>query len=262
MKPSGMKVLFTGATGGIGQACCKALVAGGAQLMLTGRSATALHTRAGSLGPRAHSVAGDITRSEDRVRIVEAAREWGCNVVIHGAGAPAFGRFSDLAGEEIDRVMATNLVAPIHLSRALLAHLSEQPRARIVFIGSVLGHIGLPGYALYGAGKAGLHGLAEALRREWRESGVLIQYIGPRATRTAFNSPASERFASMTGASSDSPERVAEGLVELLERDEAERFMGRAETFFVRLNALLGARLDRAFTRHREALARTQADIG
>jgi short-subunit dehydrogenase len=230
--------------------------------MLTGRAEGALNTLAARLGPAAGRVAGDITLPDDRLRIAEAARAWGCNVVIHGAGIASFGRFADLTTAEIDRVMATNLTAPIHLSRDLLPHLSAQPSARIVFMGSVLGQIGLPGYALYGASKAGLHGLAEALRREWRQSGVLVQYLGPRATRTGFNSPASERFASMTGSESDSAEVVAQALVDLLERDAAERFLGRSEPLFIRLNALLGARLDRAFSKHREALARIQANLG
>jgi short-subunit dehydrogenase len=256
MKLSDMKVLFTGAAGGIGHACCTALAKGGATLMLTGRSTPALAALAARLGSEAQFITGDLTLPDDRARVVDAASEWGCNVLIHGAGVASFGRFADLSSAQIDQVIATNLLAPLHLSRQLLPQLSLQPHSRIVFMGSVLGQIGLPGYALYGASKAGLHGLAEALRREWRDSGVLVQYLGPRATRTSFNSPASEQFATMTGSGSDSTEVVARALIDLLERDAAERFLGRAESWFVRLNALLGARIDRAFEKHRDALSR------
>lgn len=256
MKLSEMRVLYTGAAGGIGRACCTALAARGASLMLTGRSAPALDALLATLGRDSLAVSADLRDAVERARLVDAATAWGCNVVIHGAGAPSFGRFADLTEGEIDSVMTTNLLAPIHLSRQMIPYLAGLPGSRIVFVGSILGGIGLPGYALYGASKAGLHGLAEALRREWSHSGVRVQYLGPRATRTRFNSPASERFAQMTGSGSDSAEEVAAALTELLESQAAERFLGRSEPLFIRLNALLGSRLDRAFAKHRDVLAR------
>ena len=63
-------------------------------------------------------------------------------------------------------VLQANLLAPMLLTQALLPHLLRQPRAQVVFVGSALGRIGLPGFSVYGASKAGLHGFAEALRRE------------------------------------------------------------------------------------------------
>lgn len=256
MKLSDMRILYTGAAGGIGSACCTALASHGASLMLTGRSEAALDALAATLGSHSKVVSADLTNPVERARLVDAATAWGCNVVIHGAGASSFGRFANLSDDEVDRVMATNLLAPIHLSRQMVSHLAGRPNSRIVFIGSVLGRIGLPGYALYGASKAGLHGLAEALRREWSDSGVRVQYLGPRSTRTRFNSPASEGFAEMTGSGSDSAEVVAAALIKLLETGVAERFLGRSEPLFIRLNALLGSGLDGAFAKHRDVLAR------
>lgn len=246
MKRPDHRVLLTGARGGIGQAMAVALRQAGAQVMGVGRGPA-------PPGP-APWVSADLAHPDGLERASRAAAAWGANTVVHAAGLPAFGAVANLSPQEATQVLQTNLWAPMLLTQQLLPHLRTLPEARVVFVGSVLGRIGLPGYALYGASKAGLHGFAEALRRELRGSPVHVQWLAPRATRTAFNSPAAQAYADATGTQSDPPERVAQALLALLDGTAAERHIGWPERWLVRLNAALGPLLDGGFKQHQHAL--------
>ena len=111
------------------------------------------------------------------------------------------------------------------LTRALLPHLRACRGAQVICVGSALGRIGLPGYSVYSASKFGLRGFAEALRRELGERGGRVQYLGPRSTRTPFNTRRRAGLQPATGTAMDSPEaRRARSLLQLMEGEAAERF--------------------------------------
>lgn len=261
MKAAQARVLLTGASGGIGRAVADSLLQAGAALLLVGRSPARLAAQVHELGQR-HGldpkrlrwVASDLAQAERLQPLAEIAADWGCNVLIHGAGAPSFGRLETLEPAAIRQLLDINLLAPMLLSQALLPHLRCQPRAQIICIGSALGRLGLPGFAAYSASKFGLRGFAEALRRELGDSRVRVQYLGPRSTRTEFNNAGVQAYNRATGTAMDAPERVAQALLRLLESEGAERFIGFPETLAVRLNGLAGPLLDGAFTKHRRSL--------
>jgi short-subunit dehydrogenase len=242
------RILLTGATGGIGQALGAALRKGDAAVMATGRAS------ASPLPPDVAWVSADLDEPRDIARLAADAAAWGANVVVHGAGVPAFGPLMAMRSAQMDQVLATNLLAPMRLTQALLPHLCRQPAAQVVFVGSALGRIGLPGFSVYGASKAGLHGFAEALRRELADSPVRVQLLAPRSTRTGFNGAAVEAYNRATGTTMDAPEAVAAALLALIESGRPEHFVGGPERVGVRLNGLLGPRFDGVFKRHRMAL--------
>lgn len=261
MKASDARVVLTGASGGIGRAMAQALVRAGAAVMLVGRSQPALTALAGEC-------AGSAAAPTDRIGVHAAdlcdpaaiddlraaATAWGVNVVVHNAGVPSFGRLESLGAADIRQVLDTNLLAPMLLTQALLPHLRRMPRAQVICVGSALGRLGLPGFSAYCASKFGLRGFAEALRREVRGSAVRVQYLGPRSTRTGFNSADVEAYNQATGTAVDTPETVALALLDLLESEAAERFLGFPEKLAVRLNGLAPQWLDGAFERHRDNL--------
>jgi short-subunit dehydrogenase len=176
------------------------------------------------------------------------ARSWhgGVNVLINNAGLNPFALYEDLSAEQIDLALAVNLQAPMHLCRELLPHLKAQERASIVNVGSVFGSIGYPGYVAYSTTKFAIRGFSEALRRELAGSAICVQYLAPRATRTAINSAAVESMNATLGVAMDPPERVARELVSLLTRRRASRVVGWPEKLFVRVNAILPGAVDRA----------------
>ena len=264
MKPTQARVLLTGATGGIGQATARALLRAGASLLLVGRSEAALDemsrqlTAAGASASRVRWFAADLTQARDLQRLVIEAARLDCNVVIHGAGLPSFGAFQTLSAADIRRVLQTNLEVPVLLTQALLPRLLTLPQAQIVCVGSALGRMGLPVFSVYSASKFGLLGFAEALRRELADTTVRVQYIGPRTTRTRFNAPAVTAYNRATGTNEDTPEFVANAIVQLLTDCTAERFLGFPERLAVRLNALAPAWFDRVFRKHAAHLRNSQ----
>ena len=245
MKAASARVLLTGAAGGIGRATSARLRAAGAEVLGVGR---------GPAPDAMRWVRADLTTDEGRAATVAVADAFGANVVVHAAGVPGFGPLAAVPPERLQAIVATNLVAPMLLTQALLPSLLRREHAQVVFVGSALGRIGMPGFSVYGAGKGGLHLFAEALRRELAGTSVRIQLLGPRSTRTAFNDPAVEAFNRATGAAADPPEVVADALLALIESGSAERFVGFPERLAVRLNGAFGAVLDGAFTKHRRHL--------
>ena len=267
MKAAEARVLITGASGGIGRAIATALRDAGAAVMLSSRSPAGLAAQARALAPQYDGGTGvawhaaDLTRSDDVAALCAAARAWDANVLVHGAGVPSFGRLESLRPETIGHALHANLLAPILLTQALLPHLRRQPRAQVICVGSALGRIGLPGFSVYSAGKFGLRGFAEALRRELGDGPVKVQYLGPRSTRTAFNDAGVEAYNRATGTAMDPPERVAAALLRLLEDEAAERYLGFPERLAVRLNGFAAPLLDGAFVRHRESLPPSPAEV-
>ena len=247
MKLADARVLLTGASGGIGQAMARALRQAGAQLMGVGR---------GEMPPLDMAwVRADLNAASGAASVAAAAADWRANVVVHAAGVPAFGALADTSASQMEQVLQANLLAPMRLTQALLPQLLHQPRAQVVFVGSALGRIGLPGFSVYGASKAGLHGFAEALRRELADTKLRVQILGPRSTRTPFNGAAVEAYNQATGTAMDAPEAVAAALLKLIESEAAEAFIGYPERLAVRLNGALGARLDGSFAKHRRSLS-------
>lgn len=260
MNPAAARVLLTGATGGIGQAMARALASAGASVLLSGRSSArlrALHRELPRRPGRRTDVAWQAADLADPVAVEElacAAVEWKANVLVNAAGTPAFGRLESTDPAEVARVMQTNLVAPILLTRAMLPWFRTLPVAQVIQVGSVLGRLGLPGYSIYGASKFGLRGFAEALRRELAGTRVKVQYLGPRSTRTDFNTAAVLDFNRATGTRMDDPDRVAAAMLRLLETEAPERFLGFPEALAARLNGLAPVMLDRGFRRHGRSL--------
>jgi short-subunit dehydrogenase len=264
MKINQARVVLTGATGGIGRAIAKQLLLQGAAVLLVARSPARLAALNRELARELKTAdeakakiswhACDLTQPEAAQSLRAAAEEWHANVLINNAGVASFGRIDSFSAEHMAQVLDTNLLAPMRLTQALLPLLRTRPKAQVVQIGSALGRLALPGFSVYCASKFGLRGFSEALRRELGDTSVKVQYLGPRSTRTAFNDEQVMRFNRGTGTAMDSPETVAQALVQLIESEKAERFVGFPETLAVRLNGLAPSRMDGAFAKHRQHL--------
>jgi len=248
MKTATMRVLVTGASGGIGGALAVELHRRGAALLLVGRTANALQPPIGSLRAastdRVETCVADLATEAGRRDVVRHAVEWGCNVLVNNAGLSEFALVDQQTDDGLERLFAINVVAPMQLTRALLPHLRGLPEAAVLNVGSVFGSLGFAGYSAYSATKFALRGYTEALRRELADTGVRIHYLAPRATRTGMNVPAVERMNAELGVAMDSPEFVARAACHMLEQGRREAVLGWPEKAFVRINAVMPGVVD------------------
>jgi short-subunit dehydrogenase len=248
------RILLTGASGGIGRAAARELSAAGASLVLSGRDAPALEALAAELGAAGGDVqvvCGDLSCRTGVERIVALALERSdrLDLVVNVAGTAHFGGFEDTPDEVMERLMVTNVLAPMRLVQALLPVLRARPGAMIVNVGSIFGSIGFPCFAVYSATKFALRGFSEALRRELKDADIDVLYFAPRYTKTAFNAGAAERMATALHMNQDSPHVVAQQLVRAIEGRARERYLGWPERAFVWLNSLFPRLLDGALAR-------------
>lgn len=248
------RVLVTGASGGIGAAIVREIVAKGGSALITGRDERTLRALAHEVDPGGNSVSvhcADIAEPDERRGLQERARSWlgGVNVIINNAGVAAAGMFVDAKTEDVEHAFDVNVMAPMHLCRGLLEHLQRQPSAHVVNVGSVLGAIGYPGQTVYCATKFALRGFTEALRRELDDSNVRVHYVAPRATRTHFNDAKVDHLNARLKVSVDPPERVATQVCRVLEREQARATLGWPERVFVRINDVAPWLVDRSLSR-------------
>lgn len=254
MKLSAMRILLTGAAGGLGAAVARKLSGAGAAILLADRHAGPLEILAAELraaGGKATFIAGDLGERADRARLTELASMWlgGINALINNAGLNDFAFLGDQDEARIEALFRVNLLAPVLLTRALLPHLASFPEAHVVNIGSSFGSIGYPGYAPYSASKFGLRGFTEAMRRECADGPVRFHYVAPRAIRTALNSQAACGLNDALGVAMDPPEVGASAVLRVLERGSAETYLGWPEKLFVRVNALLPRLVDASLSK-------------
>ncbi|MEW5789029.1 MAG: SDR family oxidoreductase [Pseudomonadota bacterium] len=249
MELTGARILLTGASGGLGQALARALAEAGADLFLLGRDAERLAALVQDLagtGARLHCLAVDLNQPGTVEQVAEAARLFGINVLVNNAGINAFGLYAEQDWRQAEAVLATNLLVPMALVRALLPWLSRQPAAAILNVGSTFGSLPFPGFAAYSAAKAGLRGFSQALRRELADSRVEVVYVAPRAIRTPLNSAAVNALNRELGSKEDSPALAARRIVAALAAGRAETHLGFPEALFARLNGALPRLIDRA----------------
>lgn len=238
-------IVLTGATGGIGQAMAAALDKQGAQLILTARNQDKLSALNKALGNKHREVATDISTEQGREELLSACRANGVDILINNAGSSECAPLQTIPAARIEQMINLNLTTPMLLSQALLPLLKQRPCAAIVNVGSTFGSIGYPGFSTYCATKFGLRGFTESLRRELAGSAVKVMYLAPRATKTALNSEHVVAMNNALGNAMDSPERVAEELITLLQSTKLkERYIGWPEKLFVKINGVFPSLVD------------------
>jgi len=244
-------ILITGASGGIGAAVTLALADQSTRLTLVARDPSRLQALARQVETKAAAVnvlAVDLSATAHFEPLIAAAvaAQGPIDVLVNCAGVNAFKRLAETEPEIVAAIVATNILVPMLLSRAVLPQMLERQRGRIVNIGSVMGGVGFAGFSAYCASKFAVRGFSESLRRELNGSGVAVTYVAPRYTRTALNSPQMDRMAKAVKMNMDSPEAVARAIVLAINGGKAEHAIGFVERLLLRINALFPRLVDGA----------------
>jgi short-subunit dehydrogenase len=174
-------VLVTGASRGIGSACADAFSRRSAKLSLTSRSAFVY--------PGALVTTGDITRPEDRARIVAATLErFGrIDILINNAGQGAYESAATMDLTQARALFELNFFAPLAMTQLVLPQMRKQGSGTIVNVGSIAGQIALPWMTIYSSTKFALGGMTEALRGELRSTGIHMMSVCPGYVVTPFH---------------------------------------------------------------------------
>lgn len=192
----GRVVLVTGASRGIGRRLAERLAKLGARLALTARSLSDLQTVKGAcqaIGAECEVFPGDLTKPEDRARIVSdtVARFGGLDVLVNCAGVCSFGEFSTSTEEIARKVLEVNFFAPIELIRLCQPHLSRsfetvggKWKPAVVNVASICGRWGIPSMSEHCASKHAFVGLTESLRAEFERFNIDVLLVLPGLVRS------------------------------------------------------------------------------
>jgi 3-oxoacyl-[acyl-carrier protein] reductase len=179
---TGKRALVTGASGGIGREIAKALAAAGATVALSGTRVTALEDTAKEMAAGSHPILpanlSDLDAVDKLVPAAEAALG-GLDILVNNAGMTRDNLFMRMKNEEWDEVLAVNLTAAFHLTRAVLRGLMKQRFGRIIGITSVVGVGGNAGQGNYAASKAGLIGMSKSLAQEVASRNITVNTVAP-----------------------------------------------------------------------------------
>ncbi len=184
--------IVAGASGGIGVPTVRALLARGMRVVLAAPQDAlldALLAETAPFGARVLAVPTDITkRGEVDALVARALVTFGrVDALVNAAGIGSAPSFCDSSDEELERVLAVNLLGAARTMHAVIPVMRAQGRGSIVNIGSVAGEAGVMG--VYSASKFGLRGLTDSVRRELRSEGIAVTLIEPGFVATAMNGP-------------------------------------------------------------------------
>lgn len=179
----GKRMLVTGASSGIGRQIAITCAQMGAQLVITGRDAGRLEATASELQGEGHVViTADLTQQADLDRLVAGAGV--VNGLVHSAGISRLVPFRMINRAQLDETFASNVYAPMLLTKGLLAKKLIAARGSIVFISAVASHNGPVASGVYSASKGALLGAMRALGLEVAKQGIRANCIALGYVRT------------------------------------------------------------------------------
>lgn len=214
--------LITGASAGIGEAVAREIAERGHGVTLVARREDRLRTLAGELsdrfGVRAEVLGVDLTDRAARAGLPRRISELGLDVeiLVNNAG---FGGGEDFARTDRERLLSmveVNCVALLDLQAVYLPQMVERGRGAVINIASTAAFQPLPGAATYGASKAFVLSLSEAVHEELKGTGVTLTAVCPGPVKTEFPEVAGLRGAEdqVPGVLWMSAESVAKQAVE------------------------------------------------
>ena len=183
----GLRVAITGGTSGLGLALVRELHGRGARVAFVARTRDRVERVARDLAG-VHGVVGDVSLKEDihpdAVQVVGALG--GLDVLVNNAsdlGPTPLALLSDTACEALERALATNLLGPFRLTKAVLGALAASARegrgAVVLNVSSDAAVTAYPRWGAYGASKAALRHLSAIWDAELAADGVRFLAIDP-----------------------------------------------------------------------------------
>jgi NAD(P)-dependent dehydrogenase (short-subunit alcohol dehydrogenase family) len=214
---AGLRVAITGGTAGLGLALMRHLLDRGAHVAFVARHREDV-ARVAAAHARAHGIVGDVSDKDTiypiAMQIVGALG--GLDVLVNNAsalGPVPLALLADTECEDFERALATNLLGPFRLTKALLGSLAAAAREGsggvVLNVSSDAGIVAYPRWGAYGASKAALRHLSLIWGEELRAGGVVVLTLDPGDMDTALHAAAAP---DADGSSLKRPETAAQEL--------------------------------------------------
>lgn len=159
-------VLITGGSRGIGKAIATRFLNSGYNVIAPSRKEL------------------DLMDAESIKSFIRANEDLQIDVLVNNAGINDINLIESITDDEIDSMIATNLIAPIKLARAFVPGMKERKYGRIVNIGSIWAVVSKAGRCVYSATKNGIHGVTNTLSVELAPFNILVNTVCPGFTLT------------------------------------------------------------------------------
>jgi 3-oxoacyl-[acyl-carrier protein] reductase len=182
---NGRRAFIAASSAGLGRASAEALLAEGAEVVLSARGAERLERTRGELSQRwrgpVHALPADLSRPDEAARAVTeaAALLGGLDILVTNSGGPPPGTF---ASHELDAWRAAVdllLLSAVEMVRAALPHLTQSSQPRIVMIASTAVKQPVANLILSNSVRAAVAGLAKTLSQELAPKQILVNVVCP-----------------------------------------------------------------------------------
>lgn len=203
-------VLITGGTDGLGRAAALFLAKKGYVVFAAGRSAqkrAELEHTAHEERIQVHTLEMDVCDAVSVQIAVELVLEkaGGIDVLINNAGVGYMAVIEELRMEDLRKQFETNFFGVLRVTQAVLPHMRQHRRGRILMMSSVAGLVSPPTYGAYSSSKHALEGLTNALRLEMYPFSVEVILIEPGYIVTNFQETAKQLAQPYVEAAKTSP---------------------------------------------------------
>jgi NAD(P)-dependent dehydrogenase (short-subunit alcohol dehydrogenase family) len=189
---SGRTAIVTGGGTGIGKAISVQLARAGADIILASRDPSHLGMAAqeiSEIGRKCLTIQADVGNPDQVQNLIHTTlKEMGrIDILVNNAGGnftpdgrPPAKRIEDVAEEEWDFIVDTNLKSVFLVSRAVVPSMKEKHYGRIITISSLVGRVGIPFITLpYGTAKAGVIGFTRILAHQLGPFGITVNTVAP-----------------------------------------------------------------------------------
>ncbi|WP_377294383.1 3-oxoacyl-ACP reductase FabG [Rhizobium sp. SG2393] len=178
----GKTVIVTGASRGIGKGIALRFGAAGLHVLVISRNQADADAVAGEIGPHASGLGADVSTEEGCRAMAEAAvqRYGAIDILCANAGIFPAAKLGEMTAADFDHVIATNLKSTFLSVSAVLPAMTRAGAGRIIITSSITGPItGYPGWAHYGASKAGQLGFMRTAAIELAPKNITVNAVMP-----------------------------------------------------------------------------------
>ncbi len=179
-------VFLTGSTGGIGKEIAFQMSSLGAKIILTGTNKEKLKDLSSKLPNENDYIVSNLNNSQniDQLSNKLIERGYSIDILINNAGITKDNLFLRMKEDEWTSVLNINLHSTVLLTQKIIRGMIKKRFGRILFITSIIGHLGNPGQSNYSASKAGLTSFSKSIAAEVASRGITSNCIAPGFIKT------------------------------------------------------------------------------